>query len=77
MCLRLYDYQPKASRYRRGLTYLKNRATTNQKKHSVESQKLQRREQKHKIKGTHKTTERKRKGQRRNIEATVKQVSIT
>ena len=30
MCLSLYDYQAKASRYRKGLTYLKNRATTNQ-----------------------------------------------
>ena len=25
----LYDYQAKASRYRKGLIYLKNRATTN------------------------------------------------
>ena len=30
MYLSLYDYQAKASRYRKGLTYLKNRATTNQ-----------------------------------------------
>ena len=30
MCLGKYDYQAKASRYRKGLTYLKNRATTNQ-----------------------------------------------
>ena len=30
MCLSLYDYQAKASRYRKGLTSLKNRATTNQ-----------------------------------------------
>ena len=27
MCLSLYDYQAKASRYSKGLTYLKNRAT--------------------------------------------------
>ena len=27
ICLSLYDYQAKASRYRKGLTYLKNRAT--------------------------------------------------
>ena len=26
----LYDFQAKASRYRKGLTYFKNRATTNQ-----------------------------------------------
>ena len=30
MCLSLHDYQPKASRYRKGLTHLKNRAMTNQ-----------------------------------------------
>ena len=30
MYLSLYDHQAKASRYRKGLTYLKNRATTNQ-----------------------------------------------
>ena len=30
MCLSLYDYQAKVSRYRKGLRYLKNRATTNQ-----------------------------------------------
>ena len=29
ICLSLYDYQAKASRYRKGLMYLKNRATTN------------------------------------------------
>ena len=28
MCLSLYDYQAKVSRYRKGLRYLKNRATT-------------------------------------------------
>ena len=31
MCLILYDYHPKASRYSNGLTYLKNMVTTNQK----------------------------------------------
>ena len=30
MCLSLCDYHAKASRYRKGLTYLKNRETTNQ-----------------------------------------------
>ena len=30
ICFSLHDYQAKASRYRKGLTYLKNRATTNQ-----------------------------------------------
>ena len=38
MCLSLYDYQSKASRYSYGLTYLKTRVTTNQK-HTTDSQK--------------------------------------
>ena len=42
MCLSPYDSQTKASRYRKGFTYLKNRATTNQSQ-SVQSQKLNRR----------------------------------
>ena len=39
MCLSLFDYQEKPSRYRRGLMYLKNRATTNQNQ-TLHSQKL-------------------------------------
>ena len=39
MCLSLYDYQDKASRYRKGLTYLKNLATTNQNQ-TLHSQKM-------------------------------------
>ena len=46
MCLNLYDYQFKVSRYSYGSTYLKNRVTTNQK-HTVDSQKPKRREYKH------------------------------
>ena len=49
MCLSLYDYQAQESRYRKGLTYWKNRETTNQKQ-TVHSQKLKRRGHKHKIK---------------------------
>ena len=49
MCLSLYDYQTKASRYRNGLMYLKNRETTNQNQ-TRHSQKLKRRWYKHKIK---------------------------
>ena len=30
ICISLYDYQSKASRYKKGLTYLQNKATTNQ-----------------------------------------------
>ena len=48
MCLSLYDYQSKASRYRKGLTYLKNRVITNQK-HRTDSQKPKRREHKYNI----------------------------
>ena len=50
MCLSLYDYQAKASRCRKGLTYLKNMATTNQNQ-ILHSQKLKRRGHTHKIKG--------------------------
>ena len=64
MCLSLYDYQAKASRYRKGLTYLKNRATTNQSQ-MLHSQKLKRKLHKNKIKGNH-PTKKKRKEQRRN-----------
>ena len=33
--LSLYDYQAKTSRNRKRLTYLKNRATTNQNKNNI------------------------------------------
>ena len=62
--LSLYDHQAKASRYGKGLIYLKNRATTNQNQ-TIHSQGLKR-GHKHKIKGNH-PTEKKRE-QRRNIE---------
>ena len=39
MCLSLYDYQAKASKYRKGLMCLKNRATANQNQ-TLYSQKL-------------------------------------
>lgn len=35
MWLSLYGYQAKANIYRKGLTYFKNRATTNQTKHYI------------------------------------------
>ena len=69
MCLGLYDYQTKASRYRKGLTYLKNRATTNQNQ-TLHSQKLKRKVLKHKISGNHPTQN--RKEEKRNIESTGK-----
>ena len=57
MYLSIYDYQSGASSYKKGLTHLKNRVTTNQK-HTVGSPKPKRREHKHKIKGNHETTKR-------------------
>lgn len=50
MCLNLDDYLSKASRYREGLTYLKNRATINQN-HSIIHR--NQKEHKHKLKGNH------------------------
>ena len=70
MCLSLYDYQAKASRYRKDLTCLKNRATANQIQ-TLHSQKLKRKVLKHKINGNHPTQ--KRKEEKRNIESTGKQ----
>ena len=51
-CLNLSDYQVKASRYKKGLTYLKKKATANQNqtKHSL---KLKKRGHKCNIKGNH------------------------
>ena len=58
MCLSLYNYQAKASRYRKGLKYLKNRATTNQNQ-TLHSQKLKRKGCKHKINGNYPTKKQK------------------
>ena len=65
-CLSLYDYQAKASRYRKWLTYLKNRATTNQNQ-ILYSQKLKRKGHKHQMKSL---KQKKRNEQRRNIVST-------
>jgi len=54
----------------KGLTYLKNRATTNQNQ-TLHSQKLKRKILKHKINGNHPI--KKRKEERRNIESAGKQ----
>ena len=74
MSLSLYDYQVKASRYRKGLTHLKNRVTPNQNQ-ILHSQKPKREVHKHKISGNHPSTKKETKEQRRNIESTGKQVS--
>ena len=70
MCLSLYDYQAKASRYRKRLSYLKKRATTNQNQ-TFHSQKLKIKVLKNKINKNHPT--KKRKEEKRNIESTGKQ----
>ena len=57
MRLSLYDYQAKASRYRKGLMYLENRATTHQSQ-TLHSQKLKRKVLKRKINGNHPTKKR-------------------
>ena len=73
MCLSLYDYQDKASRYRKGLTYLKNRTITNQSQ-TLHSQTLGRIVLKHKINGNHPSQKKiKKKNKKRNIESTGKQ----
>ena len=69
-CLNLQDHQAKTHNYRKGLAYLKNRATTNQNQ-TLHSQKLKRKVLKHKINGNHPT--KKRKEEKRNIESTGKQ----
>ena len=58
MCLSIYDYQAKASRYRKGLIYLKNRATTNQNQ-TLHLQKMKIKTLKQKIIGDHPTKKRK------------------
>ena len=64
-CLSLQDYQAKTHNYRKRLTYLKNRATTNQNQ-TLHSQK--RKVLKQKIIGDHPT--KKRKEEWRTIEST-------
>ena len=59
MCLSLHDYQSEGSRCNNGLTYLKNRITTDQK-HTTHSQKRKRREHKQNAKENHQITQGKR-----------------
>lgn len=61
MSLSLYNYQSKASRYRKGLTYLKNRATTSQNQR-LHSQKLKRKVHKNKLNRNNPTKNRKERG---------------
>ena len=66
---RLYDYQAKVSRYRKRLTYFRNRATTNQNQ-TLHSQKLNIKVLEHNINGNHPTKQ--GKEEKRNIESTGK-----
>ena len=65
MCPSLYDYLAKASRYMKELTYLKNRATTNQNQ-TLHSQKLKIKVLMHKINGNHPTKKERNKGGKLN-----------
>ena len=67
MCSSVYDSQAKASRYRKGLKYLKNKAARNQK------QRIDSQTNKQKYTSIKSTTHTKRKEQRRNVEASGKQ----
>ena len=63
--------RPKQAHIRKGLTYLKNRATTNQNQKIHSKNKQTKKGNKYKIKGNHPT--KKRQEQRRNIKSTGKQ----
>ena len=65
MSLSLHNHQAKASRCRKGLTYLKNRATTNQIQ-TLHSQQIKRKGHKHKIKGNHPTKKESNNGETQN-----------
>ena len=66
MYLSLYNYQGKASRYRKWLTYLKIRVTTNQK-YTLESHKPEIKESKHNTKESYQTTKGKTKRNKEEI----------
>ena len=66
-CLNLQDYQAKSHNTRKGLTYLKNRASTNQNQ-TLHSQKMKRKTLEQKIIRDHPT--KKRKEEWRIIEST-------
>ena len=66
MCLSLYDYQAKANRCGKGLTYFKNRAATNQNQTS-HSQKLKRKVLGQKISRNHPTKKKKGRKEKHRI----------
>jgi len=67
--LKLQDYQAKTHNYRKGLTYLKNRTSTNQNQ-TLHSQKMKTKVLEQKIIADHPT--KKRKEEWRTIESTGK-----
>ena len=67
MCLSLYDYQAKASRHKKGLIYLKNRATTNESQ-TLHSQKLKGKVLKHKTNGKNPTKKEKKRETKNQLE---------
>ena len=69
MCLSLYDYQDKVSRYRKGLTYLKKQGNHKSKPNTTFT-KTEKKILKHKINGNHPTKQ--GKEEKRNIESTGK-----
>ena len=73
MCLTLYDYQSKVSKYKKGLTDLKTGQWKIQNKQQIKKTTTTRGGDKHNIKGNHQTTKRKRKEQRENTESSGKQ----
>ena len=66
MCLGLYDYQFETSRYKNGLTYLKNRVIRNQK-YTIDSQKPKIK-LKHNTKDNHQNTKGKTKRNKQKIQ---------
>ena len=73
MCLTLYDYQSKVSKYKKGLTDLKTGQWKIQNEQQIQKKKPTRGGDKHKIHRNHQTTKRKRKEQRENTESSGKQ----
>ena len=69
ICLSLYDYQTKVSRYRKLLTYLKKQGN-HKSQANITFTKTEKKNNKYKINGNHPTKKRKEK---RNIESTGKQ----
>ena len=69
MYLSLYDYQAKASRYRKGLTYLKKQGNHKSKPNTTFT-KTEKKILKHKINGNHPTKP--GKEEKRNIKSTGK-----